>query len=90
MQLTLAALDESPSLSPNDLIATLEKTSVNTVTGKLAIRKLDHQGTVGTFMAESTVLKDSPHGAKVGWKVIEPLPWDAVQVQRAQTGCKGL
>ena len=90
MRLTLAAMDASASLSPNDLIAALEKTSVDTVIGKLAIRKQDHQGTVGTYLSESVALKDSPHGAKVGWKVVEPLSWDTVKVDPAQTGCKGL
>jgi ABC-type branched-subunit amino acid transport system substrate-binding protein len=90
MRLTLAAMDASPSMSPKDLIASLEKTSVDTVVGKLAIRKQDHQGTVGTYFSETVAMKDSPYGAKVGWKVIEPLPWDMVKVDAAQTGCKEL
>ena len=90
MQFTLAAMEAAPSMSPNDLIATLEKTSIDTVIGKLEMRKQDHQGMVGTYMAESTMLKDARHGAKVGWKVIEPLPWDMVKVARDETGCKAL
>lgn len=90
MRLALAAMDASPSMSPKDLIASLEKSSVDTVVGKLAIRKQDHQGTVGTYFSETVALKDSPYGAKVGWKVVEPLPWDTVKVDAAQTGCKEL
>ncbi|SMG42063.1 ABC transporter substrate-binding protein [Paraburkholderia susongensis] len=90
MQLVLTAMEAAPSLSPDDLIASIEKSSVDTVIGKLAIRKADHQGTVGTYMAESAPLKDAPGGAKVGWHVIQQLPWDMVKVPLNETGCKGL
>lgn len=88
MRLTLAALNAAPSLSSQDIIKTMENTSIDTVIGKLAIRKQDHQGMVGTFLSESVALDKSPYGAKVGWKVIEPLPWDRVKIDPAQTGCK--
>lgn len=90
MRLTLAAMNAAPSLNTQDIIGALEKTSIDTVIGKLAIRKEDHQGTVGTFMSESVPLKNAKGGATVGWKVIEALPWDSVKVDLAQTGCKGL
>ena len=90
MRLTLAAMDKAASLSTDDIISSLEATSIDTVIGKLAIRKQDHQGTVPTFLSEATNLPDAPHGAKIGWKVIETLPWDKISIPLAETGCKGL
>jgi len=90
MRLTLAALDQAASTSTKDVIAALEAASVDTIIGKLAVRKEDHQGMVGTYFAESSRLDPPVHGAKVGWKVVETLPWDAVKIELAQTGCKGL
>ncbi|MGE4368759.1 MAG: ABC transporter substrate-binding protein [Burkholderiaceae bacterium] len=90
MRLTLEAMEKAKSLSTEDIIASLETTSIDTVIGKLAIRKQDHQGTVGTYLSESVVLNPAVHGATVGWKVLEHLAWDAVKVPLDQTGCKGL
>ncbi|WP_342641479.1 ABC transporter substrate-binding protein [Rhodoligotrophos ferricapiens] len=89
MRLLLAALDKADSLDTDAIIAALEATEVDTVTGHLAIRKEDHQGTVGTYVAEAAKLDGSRYGAAIGWKVIEALPWDAVKVEVAETGCKG-
>lgn len=90
MRLTLAALESAQSLSTGDIIEALENASVDTVIGRLAVRKQDHQGMVSTYLAEAVRLPQPKYGAKVGWKVIEELPWDAVKVDLAQTGCKGL
>ncbi|TCT09578.1 ABC transporter substrate-binding protein [Paralcaligenes ureilyticus] len=90
MRLTLAAMDKATSLDTPAIIAALENTSVDTVIGKLAIRKQDHQGMVGTYMSESVKLDAPKFGSKLGWKVIEALPWDSVKVGLADTGCKGL
>jgi ABC-type branched-subunit amino acid transport system substrate-binding protein len=90
MRLVLAGMNSAVSLSTPDIIASLEKTSIDTIIGRLSIRKEDHQGTVGTFMSESVPLKNAIGGATVGWKVIEALPWDTVKVDLAKTGCKGL
>jgi ABC-type branched-subunit amino acid transport system substrate-binding protein len=90
MRLTLAALESAKSLSTGDIIEALENASVDTVIGRLAVRKQDHQGMVSTYLAEAVRLPQPKYGAKVGWKVIEELPWDAVKVDLAQTGCKGL
>lgn len=90
MRLTLAAMNSAASLNTPAIIDSLEKTSIDTVIGKLAVRKEDHQGMVGTYMSQSVPLKDAKGGATVGWKVLETLPWDAVKVDVAKTGCKGL
>jgi ABC-type branched-subunit amino acid transport system substrate-binding protein len=90
MQFTLAAMENATSLSTQDIIDSMEKTSVDTVIGKLAIRKQDHQGMVPTFLSEAVKLPDAPHGAKVGWKVIETQPWEKINTPLAETGCKGL
>lgn len=90
MQLALAAMDAAETLDADGIIAALESSRVETPIGPLAVRKEDHQGMVGTYVAEAALLPDAPHGAKVGWKVQEHLPWDAVKVDLAETGCKGL
>ncbi|MCY0149627.1 ABC transporter substrate-binding protein [Hoeflea sp. G2-23] len=90
MQLTIEALKQAASLDTDAIISALETTSVDSVIGKLQIRKEDHQGMVGTYMAEATMLPDAPHGAKIGWKVIKDIPWDAIKIDLADTGCKGL
>jgi len=90
MRLTLEAMEKAKSLSTQDIISSLEATSVDTVIGKLAVRKQDHQGMVGTYLSESVSIKPPVNGATVGWKVLEPLPWESVMVPLDQTGCKGL
>lgn len=90
MQLTLAAMDAAETLDTDGIIAALETTSVDSVIGKLQIRKEDHQGMVGTYMSESTLLPDAPYGAKIGWKVLKEIAWDDIKVELADTGCKGL
>lgn len=90
LRLALAALEEAKTLDTDPIIEALTKASAETVIGKLAIRKEDHQGMVGTYMAEAITLPEPRHGAKVGWKVLRALPWDEVKIDLAQTGCKGL
>lgn len=90
MQLTLAAMDAAETLDTDGIIAALETTSVDSIIGKLQIRKEDHQGMVGVFMSESILLPDAPHGAKIGWKVLKEIAWDDIKVELADTGCKGL
>lgn len=90
MQLTLAAMDAASSLETDAIIEALETTAVDSILGKLQVRKEDHQGMVGTYMAEATLLPDAPYGAKIGWKVIKDLAWDDVKIELAETGCKGL
>ncbi|TAL84643.1 MAG: branched-chain amino acid ABC transporter substrate-binding protein [Candidimonas sp.] len=90
MRLTLAAMNKATSLNAQAIITALENTSVDTVIGKLAIRKQDHQGMVGTYLSESVKLDTPKFGSKLGWKVIETLPWDSIKVDLADTGCKGL
>ena len=89
MQLTLAAMEAAPSLDADALIEALETTSVDSILGKLQVRKEDHQGMVGTYMAEATELPEQPYGAKIGWKVIKDISWDDVKIDLAETGCKG-
>src|SRR5690606_10312810 len=89
MRLTLAALENAKSLSTKDIISALETTSVDTVIGKLAIRKEDHQGMVPTYLSESVKLTEPQYGTTIAWKVLETLPWDAVKTPLAETGCKG-
>ncbi len=90
MRLTLAAMNKAASLSANDIIQALETTSIDTVIGKLTIRKEDHQGMVPTYLSEAVKLPAPKFGTTVGWKVLETLPWDAISIPLAQTGCKGL
>lgn len=90
MRLTLAALENAESLSTKDIIASLETTSVDTVIGKLAIRKEDHQGMVPTYLSEAVKVDAPQYKTNIGWKVIETLPWDAIKTPLAETGCKGL
>lgn len=90
MQLTLAAMNAAPKLDTESIIHALETTSVDSIIGKLQVRKQDHQGMVGTYMAEAVKLPEKKYGATIGWKVIQKLPWNAVKVDLADTGCKGL
>ncbi len=90
MQLTLAAMEAASSLETDAIIEALETTAVDSILGKLQVRKEDHQGMVGTYMAEATLLPDAPYGAKIAWKVIKHLTWDDVKIELAETGCKGL
>lgn len=90
MKLALAAMEAAPSLDTDSIIKALETTSVDTVIGKLQVRKEDHQGMVGTYMAEATILQEPKYAAKIAWKVVKEIPWDAVKIDLAETGCKGL
>lgn len=90
MRLTLAAMENAASLSTKDIISALETTSVDTVIGKLAIRKEDHQGMVPTYLSESVKLSEPQYGTTIAWKVLETLPWDSIKTPLAETGCKGL
>lgn len=90
MRLTLAAMENAASLSTKDIISALETTSIDTVIGKLAIRKEDHQGMVPTYLSESVKLPEAQYGTSIAWKVLETLPWDSIKTPLAETGCKGL
>jgi ABC-type branched-subunit amino acid transport system substrate-binding protein len=90
MRLVLAAMDGAKSLDTNGIVDALDNTSVDTVIGKLAVRKGDHQGMVGTYEAQAVKLPQPKYGAKYAWKVDKVLSWDEVKVPLAETGCKGL
>jgi ABC-type branched-subunit amino acid transport system substrate-binding protein len=90
LRLALAAMENAKALDTNGIIDALTAASIDTVIGKLAIRKEDHQGTVGTYIAEAVKLPEPRYGAQVGWKVTKALPWEAVKIELAETGCKGL
>jgi len=90
IQLVMAAVEKAKSTGTADLVAALETTSADTIIGKLAIRKEDHQGMVGVFESEAVKLPAARYGQTVGWKVNAAVPWDAIKVDLPQTGCKGL
>jgi branched-chain amino acid transport system substrate-binding protein len=90
MRLALAAMEQAKSLGADDLIKAIETTSVDTVIGTLRVRKEDHQGMVGTYVADAIKLPKPEHGATFAWKVTDNLPWDSVKVELKDTGCKGL
>jgi ABC-type branched-subunit amino acid transport system substrate-binding protein len=90
LRLALQAMEQAKSLDTDGIIAALEAASIDTIIGKLSIRKQDHQGTVGTYVAEAVKLPEPRYGATVGWKVTKTLPWDEVKIELPQTGCKGL
>lgn len=90
MRMVLAAMDSAKTLDTDGFINALANTSIDTVIGKLAVRKEDHQGMVGTYLAEAVKLPQPRYGATVGWKVSKILPWDSIKIDLAQTGCKGL
>lgn len=58
----------------NCIIDALTNTSIDTVIGKLAVRKEDHQGMVGSYLAEAVKLPQPRYGAAVGCKVPKVLP----------------
>jgi branched-chain amino acid transport system substrate-binding protein len=90
MQLVMAAVEKAKSISTPDLVAALESTPADTIIGRLAIRKEDHQGMVGVFESEAIKLPAPKYGQTVGWKVNAAVPWDSIKVDLPQTGCKGL
>ncbi len=90
MRLALAAMDRAKSLAPDDVIQAIETTSIDTVIGTLRVRKEDHQGEVGTYIADATQLPQPEYGATIAWNVTRALPWDDVKVELKDTGCKGL
>lgn len=90
LRYALAAMESAKALDTDSIIDAMTKTSVDTIIGKLAVRKEDHQGMVGTYMAEAVKFAEPRHGAKVGWKVVQEFPWDSVKIDLPQTGCKGL
>ena len=90
LRLGLAAMERAKALDTDSIVEALSKASIDTVIGPVGIRKEDHQGTVGTYLAEAVRLPEARHGANVGWKVEKALPWDSVKIELAQTGCKGL
>ena len=51
--MVLAAMDSAKTLDTNGIIDALTNTSIDTVIGKLAVRKEDHQGIVGTYLRGS-------------------------------------
>ena len=86
----LAAIENAKALDTDSIIDALTTTSVDTIIGKLGVRKEDHQGMVGAYMAEAVKLAEPRHGVKVGWKVLQEFSWDSIKIDLAQTGCKGL
>lgn len=86
----LAAMEAADSLSTDDVIASLKRTTVDTVIGPLGVRSEDHQGMMGTYIAEAVRLPEPKYGADVAWKVIEQVPWENVMIDLADTGCPGL
>lgn len=90
MRMVLAAMESAKTLDTDGIIDALANTSIDTVIGKLAVRKEDHQGMVGTYLAEAVKLPQPRYGATVGWKVSKILPWDSIKIDLAQTGCKGV
>ena len=69
MRMVLAAMDSAQTLDTDGIIDSLANTSIDTVIGKLAVRKEDHQGMVGTYLAEAVKLPQPRCRATVGWKV---------------------
>ena len=90
MRLALAAMNDAKTLDTNGIVDALTDESIDTVIGRLAVRKGDHQGMVGTYEAKAVKLPQPTYGANFAWKVDKVLSWNDVQVPLAQTGCKGL
>lgn len=90
LRLAFAAMESAKALDTDSIIDAMTKTSIDTIIGKLAVRKEDHQGMVGTYMAEAVQFSEPRHGAKVGWKVVQEFAWDKAKIDLPQTGCKGL
>ncbi|WP_083220369.1 ABC transporter substrate-binding protein [Hoeflea olei] len=90
LQFTLAAMEAADDLSPESLIKALETTAADTVVGTLKIRPEDHQGMQGSYVAEAVKLDEPRFGATVGWKTLSHLDWEQVNVEPAESGCKGL
>lgn len=90
MRLTLVAMQAAKSFRPDDLITAMEQAKVDSIIGPHAIRKQDHQGTVGTYIAEAVKLPAPRYNAKVGWKVVNKLEWDQIKIDLPATGCKGI
>ncbi|MFG1361441.1 ABC transporter substrate-binding protein [Xanthobacter pseudotagetidis] len=89
-QFMLAALEASSDHAPDTIVKALETTKADTIVGPIQIRKGDHQAMVGAYMAEAVALPEEMFGAKVGWKLLDPITWDQMKVELADTGCKGL
>lgn len=90
MQFTLAAMEAADDLTTKSLVKALETTTADTVVGKLKIRPEDHQGMQGSYVAEAIKLPEPKYGATVGWKPSDHLTWEQINLEPAETGCKGL
>lgn len=90
MQYTLAAMNAAPELKTDSLIKALETTSAETILGTLRIRKEDHQGLVGSHIAEAKLLAKEKHGASIAWVTSKPIGWEQIKYDPTALGCKGL
>jgi len=85
----VAALEASEDLNTDAIITALENTSADTIVGTIKIRPEDHQGMLGSYVAEAVKLDGAKYGAKVGWKTSTHLTWEQVDVTPEESGCKG-
>ena len=88
-QFVVAALEASEDLNTDAIITALENTSADTIVGTIKIRPEDHQGMLGSYVAEAVKLDGAKYGAKVGWKTSTHLTWEQVDVTPEESGCKG-
>jgi len=70
MMLSIAtALEKSPSLETNDLVAAMKGLQIETPMGPVTYRKADHQATMGAWVGRTDVV--GGQGKMVGWRYVD-------------------
>jgi len=64
-----AALEKSPSLETNDLVAAMKDLQIETPMGPVTYRKADHQATMGAWVGRTDVV--GGQGKMVGWRYVD-------------------
>jgi branched-chain amino acid transport system substrate-binding protein len=64
-----AALEKSPSLETNDLVAAMKGLQIETPMGPVTYRKADHQATMGAWVGRTDVV--GGQGKMVGWRYVD-------------------
>lgn len=64
-----AALEKSPTLETNDLVAAMKGLQIETPMGPVTYRKADHQATMGAWVGRTDVIDGQ--GKMVGWRYVD-------------------
>lgn len=83
----LEGLKNADSLESEDVIASLEETTIDGILGKFGVRAEDHQGKVDMYAADVVELEEETYGAKYAWKITSEVPWEELESATPPDDC---